>query len=104
MPKDSETRRLVSTGPPIGIPESIEWDVLDMSVNVGDRLVMLTDGIAETMSPSEDVFGRERLSTLIEECRGKPLEELRDKLLSILTDFRDGAHQGDDVTLLAVEF
>jgi len=104
VPKDSETRRLVSTGPPIGIPESIEWDVLEMSVNVGDRLVMLTDGIAETMSPSEDVFGRERLSTLIEECRGKPLEELRHKLLSILTDFRDGAHQGDDVTLMAVEF
>ncbi len=92
-----ETRFLNLKGKPIGLFDTVNYEVLALDLSVGDRLVILTDGVLESL-PHKSLEDKER--HLLEVIRdNESVEELWCALE--LADTEE-AHGSDDVTCLMV--
>ncbi len=67
----------------------------------GDALVLCTDGITEARSPTGEMFGDERLSTLLLDSTGDEAETMASRLVDECLAFAGGAAH-DDVAVLVV--
>jgi serine phosphatase RsbU (regulator of sigma subunit) len=104
LPSEHETERLPATGPVLGIDEAARWATIDRTVSSADRLIMVTDGLAETASPTGEMFGKERLQAVLEDGRAEKLQALLDRIAERLATHRADGSPKDDITVLAVEF
>jgi sigma-B regulation protein RsbU (phosphoserine phosphatase) len=73
---------------------------VSVPLEIGDMVALFTDGISEAMNAEEDMFGENRLSTLIEEHADLPFDELRERILREVRDFTGEAGPHDDMTLI----
>ena len=66
-----------------------------------DAVLLYTDGVTETQSKDEEMFGQDRMTSLLtrDGYRGG---ELLDRILHSLSEFSGSKPQLDDITLLAV--
>jgi phosphoserine phosphatase RsbU/P len=95
---------LEATGPLLGIPGAVGWKTRVLDLRLGDRLLMPTDGLVETVNEQGDWFGSERMLQAIEEGRGVPLQAMCGRILDRVRTHRGTRAQLDDMTLLAAEF
>jgi serine phosphatase RsbU (regulator of sigma subunit) len=96
---DGRLERLTSTGPLVSaaIP-ACEWEQLDVPLAVGERLLVYTDGVSDTLA-SDLAAGEDRIISLVEEhAEGGP--PLLDAILTQVKSRLGGRRQPDDVTLL----
>jgi sigma-B regulation protein RsbU (phosphoserine phosphatase) len=73
---------------------------VSVPLEIGDMVALFTDGISEAMNADEDMFGENRLSTLIEDHADLPFDELRERILREVRDFTGEAGPHDDMTLI----
>jgi serine phosphatase RsbU (regulator of sigma subunit) len=66
----------------------------------GDVLVCYSDGVTDATSKSGEMYGLERLETIVSQHGHRPAEELLETIEADIDDFRDGTEQPDDLTLL----
>ncbi len=92
------------TGPVVGVYEASEWAERPIVIEPRDRLVLFTDGLAETASPDGEMFGRERLQALLVKGGHGRLDESVEQVTRGVEAYRASGPQADDLTLLAVEF
>jgi sigma-B regulation protein RsbU (phosphoserine phosphatase) len=88
--------------PPLGFMSDIEYHDRDVQLEVGDRLVLYTDGIVEAHSHAGEMFGAERLDAALCRCAGNANQSL-DRVLGELKDFTAGNSLADDRTLLIAD-
>ena len=74
-----------------------------VDLNVGDVVVLYTDGITEAMNQQEDLFGESRLSRIVEEHGHLGSGELRERILREIEAFVGGADQHDDMTMIVLK-
>ena len=74
-----------------------------VTLEPGDKLVVCTDGITDSINAHEDRFTWERLSALLAENTALPAEALRDRIIGAVTGHTGAAAQYDDQTLLIME-
>ena len=77
------------------------------SLEEGDKILLVTDGIVETANSSGDQFGMERLRQFVESNHSLPVSRFADALLDELCRWSEhavGPGQSDDITLLGVDF
>ena len=71
---------------------------------VGDRLLMITDGVLETPNEAGELFGRDRLRRLLYETRDGAPQTFVSALIQALSEHTNGAPLNhDDVSVLAIE-
>jgi len=97
-------KALPATGPLLAIPLREPWHTVELAVQPGDRLLMVTDGLAEAANVQGQFLGQERLATLVEETRSDPLDKACRRVVDRIILFRGAAAQSDDMTVLGVEF
>jgi len=103
MPHTGQARELSSTGMILGIHAEATWDDIAIDVISGDRLLIVTDGINETLNRSGKMFGRRRLAGILARCRELPVEQAAGRIIKALSEYRGETPQTDDVTLVLVE-
>ena len=64
--------------------------------------VAYTDGITESESPEEELWGKQELETLLRSCGDRTPAQIMRCILDEVTAFANGRSQRDDVTLLVV--
>ena len=69
---------------------------------VGDVILLHTDGITEAKNPQDDLFGETRLLEHIQRCGGLSPEQVVERILAAVREFRVGAEPSDDLTMLAL--
>ena len=90
-----------SASPPISNWfEDAEYSQRALPFHSGDTLVLLTDGVTECKSLSGDLFGAERVESVLLQSRNA--EDFMSKLKTALTVF-SGGEFSDDVTVLAFD-
>ena len=89
-------------GMALGIWEEIALDIGRVRLAPGSSLLLFTDGMTDCRNPAGEAFGLERIRDAFLKLRGLPAQEVCDRLLQTLLDYRQGAQQDDDVTLAAI--
>jgi serine phosphatase RsbU (regulator of sigma subunit) len=104
LPIEGKLRPLEATGHWLGIEEDATWSMESLEPLRGDKLVLTSDGAAESLNPRQELFGRERLIALLRPWQHVPPGELIRRIDQALARHRGGESLADDMTILAVEF
>jgi serine phosphatase RsbU (regulator of sigma subunit) len=101
---DGDTELLVCGGLVLGVLDTAGYETGTVHMADGDRLILYTDGITETMDreSGELEFGAEGLVRFLTEHSGLRSRDLLDALMSALTAYRGDAPAADDMTLLII--
>lgn len=102
-PRDADAMLLNSPSLPIGFLENNEYQENSVQLHPGDRLYLYSDGIPEAEDSEKNLFGAERMLSILQNCASLSLEESLDKLLAEVEDWAGSSDQKDDVTLLSIE-
>ena len=90
---------------PLAVERRTRYTHRVQRVAVGDRLLLLTDGVLEAPSEGGALFGRERLLEVLEANGSGGPEEQVSALIAALRAHMNGAPLNhDDVSMLMVEF
>ncbi len=98
----------VTTLPSTGLPLAVEVDSRIVCGAVtkfrpGQILLLLSDGIAETISPDGNVFGRTRAIEIVHAHRTQPAQKIVEALYRAASEFKGNADQEDDMTIVIVK-
>ena len=88
----------------LGGLENIIYKDTHLQLMPGDQILFYTDGVTEAMNEKDEMFGEERLLSLLSEHPDLPLKELLELIEQSIISFRGDAVQNDDITMLAVEY
>jgi sigma-B regulation protein RsbU (phosphoserine phosphatase) len=101
--QQGQIRSIESTGLPLGMFFSAEYESRKVHLAPGDTLFLYTDGFTEARSSTQDEYSEARLSALIAREHHRSPEDLIKSALADLTSFRNGIPKIDDITLLALK-
>lgn len=93
---------LMPTGMPLGLMPEAVYTEAEATLEVGDSLVLYTDGITEAANPDREEFGRERLVEVCSKHRSEAPLELSKSIEVAVDDFVEGVPFHDDRTLVIV--
>jgi len=99
----TETQVLETHGPPIGVASYSKYRTTSIQLQPGDRVYLNSDGLEETMNPARELFGRDRIKTVIEQAREMSLDESIDALVDAALAWQGSEGFSDDLSLLALE-
>ncbi len=89
----------------LGTEFEIPWGEAELTLRAGDRLLLLSDGYLEQLAPSGERLEEERAVEYFREAAALPSPDaLLDQMLSRLARWRSTVPQGDDVTLVLLEY
>jgi sigma-B regulation protein RsbU (phosphoserine phosphatase) len=95
---------LKRTAVPLGInPEAKYSGAIQVPLQSGDIILVLTDGIEEAMAPDESFFGIERTLSAVRQNREKSAREILNALYRAVRDFSGQSAQLDDVTAIIIK-
>jgi sigma-B regulation protein RsbU (phosphoserine phosphatase) len=97
---------LGETGLLLGVRPKEAYADSEFSFEVGDRLLLYTDGLLEAENAAGESFGHAALGTFIKERQELRAEQFVDLLLKeVLAWSRDGTRAGqeDDITIVVID-
>ena len=98
------TEMVSGLGPPLGIVKSADFRECEpITVESGDVLLFLTDGIIEAVAPDGTLYGFERLCETLVAASGGVAEEIVGAINGAVMGWTDGRPLHDDATLVAVK-
>jgi serine phosphatase RsbU (regulator of sigma subunit) len=98
-----EIEELVSDAFFLGIFECASYPPRPLHLDQGDILVVYSDGLTEAENQQEEVFGEERLRTIIKQWASSGSDVIEQKLLEAVGEFTQSMPQTDDITFVIVE-
>jgi serine phosphatase RsbU (regulator of sigma subunit) len=88
----------------VGVTSDARFGQETVELNRGDVCLLYTDGITEARGgPSGDeMFGEERLTALLVECHGLPIDTILARINAAVGEWL-GGNDHDDIALLAIQ-
>ncbi|MBR3078784.1 MAG: SpoIIE family protein phosphatase [Prevotella sp.] len=93
----------MSTNCLVGVIEGCSYTKEKMKINVGDTLLMYTDGVNEAFNVNLEEYGEARMEKILSALNGKTCREIIDGQLEDVKRFAEGAEQSDDITIMALK-
>ena len=89
---------------PLGIQSRANFHDRSMALREREALCLVTDGVLDALNPSEEFFGKGRLTDTLAGLDGDPPSAIVSGVLKAIDDFADATPRFDDVTLLALRW
>jgi len=86
----------------LGMMPNVPFVEQQSQFDVGDTVVVYSDGVSEAMNEAEDFFGDERLHALVRQTHGLTAPQAGAHILADLKLFVGEAEQSDDVSLMVL--
>jgi phosphoserine phosphatase RsbU/P len=99
---DGLCEELTPTGPAVGMLPGVEFDVRQVTLHPGDRLIAYTDGVTEARDLQGGFYGPEKLYELCQDTSISVTSLLKLIQESLIT-YANGGEPADDVTICAVK-
>ncbi|MDE3167854.1 MAG: SpoIIE family protein phosphatase, partial [Acidobacteriota bacterium] len=90
-------------GPVLGILPHTRYEEGVLDLEKGDVLVAYTDGVTEAFNGEDEEFGEERLAAAVLRHMDKPAAGIREAITAEVSEWRAGAPQSDDLTLVVMK-
>jgi serine phosphatase RsbU (regulator of sigma subunit) len=88
------------TGMPLGLMPNAVYTASEAVLDVGDTLILYTDGITEAANPEEEEYGRDRLAEVCCGQRELSVDRLAEAIHTNVDEFVRGTPYHDDRTLV----
>jgi sigma-B regulation protein RsbU (phosphoserine phosphatase) len=88
---------------PLGIVKKCHYQETQVPLQLGDILVLYTDGVVEAMNDKGKLYGFERFMASIEAGRALSANALLEKLLGDVSRYVGEAEPHDDLTIVVVQ-
>jgi len=82
--------------------ETSTYSNCNVKLDLGDELILYTDGVTEANNPNSQLYGEERLIKTVESIKDLPAHEQVNNIVADIHKFMGDAEQFDDITILAV--
>lgn len=96
-------RRLTENGTPLVWVKGMVYQQESLLLSPGDKIYLFTDGVSEIKNLSDDLYGEERLTNLLDAIIRNEEPYLLDAILAGLSDFTEGAPIADDISMVLIE-
>lgn len=103
LTKKGKILHLKSVGLCLGMFESEKYDLKTIKLNVGDIILLYTDGIIECRARDNTDFKEERLIEQLKKYSKDSAYTIKDKIYAALNEFASGTDPMDDMTLLVIK-
>jgi len=90
-------------GMPVGLWPKIEFDCFEVDVNPGDRLLLYSDGVTESLNGDGETYGEGRLLAYLTQHPLHSMDDMLEGLMEEIGSWRAGSDFTDDLSLLAIE-
>ena len=87
----------------LGLIEQAAFQDEEVPIQVGDVLVVQSDGVSEAMNGSHEQFGEERLQALVLEHKNRSAEEIIDTIVKEVRKHAGAHPQSDDITMMVIK-
>ncbi|PWR75065.1 hypothetical protein DLD82_07565 [Methanospirillum stamsii] len=94
---------LLMTGIAIGVIDDENYEKQSVYIGPDDIIVLYTDGVTESLSSSNEMFGESRLKDIIQKYASLNALEIKEKILQEVQIFSESEPQFDDITLLIIK-
>lgn len=102
---DGKLRKLSQkSGPMLGIFDGHEYRTLTTRIEIGEGILLYTDGVTEAVNKDGIFFGEERLESYLAGHKSMEARPLVQTLHAAVSDFAKGTPQADDITVLALRY
>ncbi|MAX27511.1 MAG: hypothetical protein CMJ19_23695 [Phycisphaeraceae bacterium] len=91
--------KLDGTGLLLGVDPEAVCEAIELQVHVSDRIVLLTDGLVEALSPEGNILGRTAIKQLLKQNSLISSDEQARKLVQLVEAHQDSQAQLDDITI-----
>ena len=86
---------------PIGLWPDLEYVGEEMDLPSGGIMLLYTDGLNEAENRQQEQYGEDRIIQLMTSHASQSTRDIIEALKADTDQFRDGAEQNDDLTMLA---
>ncbi len=101
---NDEVKMLRRSDVPLGIKPDTQYATsAEIQLETGDIVLVVTDGIEETMGPDNTFFGNERLLEVVRQHRDRSAHEIVEALYGAARNFSDNSPQTDDLTVIVIK-
>lgn len=101
-PGQAPVRLSVSGGPPLCAVDDFEYPAERMILEVGQCLVLFTDGVPEARSRDGELYSMKRVAAALAAATATEPERVIAHLIADVQRFADDAEPADDIAILAV--
>jgi len=88
-------------GMPLGAVDSYPYETVDIELETGDTVILMTDGLPDLFNKDKESFGDERVKEILLQNAGEPVNEIVNQLFLAGDDWMKGNKQNDDITFVA---
>ena len=89
-------------GFPLGMFPEVTYEEFNIATQPGDALVFVSDGILDAENSGDEMYGQERLSSLLCAHRGRSAQEIADAIFADVSRFQEGRDRFDDETIIVL--
>ena len=82
--------------------EGVRYRRFDLQLQPGDTLYLYTDGVTEATDAAENLYGEERLRSLLNGLQGASAQAICERVKADVDAFAGDAEQFDDITMLCL--
>lgn len=93
---------LSSTGMVLGIDPTAEFDDVELDLDAGDVLVLMSDGLSEAMDRDGRLLGRQSITRTLSRLQRPEAKAAAESVLCSARQHLDGRAAADDMTVVAV--
>lgn len=94
---------LAGEGMSLGVMEDWVYQESAIALRTGQIILIVTDGIKEACNPQNEMFGADRLMTIMRDNAQKPAREILKTVYATLERFRHPVARQDDETLIVIK-
>jgi sigma-B regulation protein RsbU (phosphoserine phosphatase) len=101
--RQGQSQTVKAEGFPLGLFPTVAYDELTVQAQPGDAIVFVSDGILDAENGREEMYGNERLATILCANRDEPASEIAEAILADVSRFQGAHERFDDETIIVLK-
>ncbi|MGB7189038.1 MAG: SpoIIE family protein phosphatase [Acidobacteriaceae bacterium] len=101
--RSGQVETIKAEGFPLGLFPNVEYEEFSLSTQPGDSLIFFSDGITDAENDKGEMFGDDRLKTVVQKNHQKSASKIADAILSEVGKFQHGKEHFDDETVVILK-
>ena len=93
---------LRAEGFPLGMFGGVTYEEFSVATQPGDAFIFVSDGLTDAENAQGEMYGTERLTSLLCSLRNLPALEIADAIFADVGRFQGGKDRFDDETILVL--